>query len=125
MSFLKNKWFLLLLNIILSFVLFLVFAPQYRFIHFINSSFYVTGVYLLLFIFLFITNGRFFDGLVFGVRRFRRSKSKSEPKDFLNESRAKRLPSEMINQSFYFFILFQGSAMLVMQIILLTIYYMR
>lgn len=125
MSFLKNKWFLLLLNIILSFILFLVFAPQYRFIHFINCSFYVTGVYLLLFIFLFVTNGRFFDGLVFGVRRFLRSKSGSEKKDYLNESKDKRLPSEMINQSFYFFILFQGFALLIMQIILLTIYYMR
>ena len=120
MSVLKNKWFLLLLNITLSFVLFLVFAPQYYFIHFINSSFYVTGVYLLLFIFLFVTNGRFFDGLVFGVRRFRRSRTKQ--KDYLNE---KKLPSEMINQSFYYFILFQGSALLIIQIILLTIYYMR
>lgn len=123
MSFLKNKWFLLLLNIILSFLLFLVFAPQYHFIHFINSSFYLTGVYLLLCIFLFITNGRFFDGLIFGVRRFHRSKSGSKQRDYLNEMKDKRLPSEMINQSFYYFILFQGSSLLIMQIILLTIYY--
>ncbi|MFJ7933310.1 DUF3899 domain-containing protein [Sporosarcina sp. NPDC096371] len=121
MSILKNKWFILILNFCLSLMLFFIFASQYNLVHFINILFYVSSVYLIVFLILFIANGRFFDGVTFSFRRFRRSMSKQ--KDHLHEVEVQRLPSEMINKSFYRFTLFQGISLLIILIILLIIYY--
>ncbi len=102
-------------------MLFFQFSSAYNLVNFINILFYVSGVYLLLFLILFIANGRFFDGVTFGFRRFRRTVSKE--KNYLNEVEDKPLPSEMINKSFYRFIVFQSVALLMIQTVLLIIYY--
>lgn len=122
---LKKNCFLLLLNLLIISLLFLLFAPQYQFIYFINSAFYITACYVFILIFLFITNGRFFDGLVFSARRFNRSVSKRKQRDYLNESTQKRLPSEMVNHNFYKLIAFQGITLSIIQITLLFAYYIR
>lgn len=125
MIFFKNKWLLLFINLLLSFIIFFIFAPQYTLIYFINYSFYIAAIYFLLFIFLFIMNGRFFDGLIFGARRFMQSRSKGKQRDLLQEMKEKKLPSEFVSKAYYRLIAFQGLTLMGMQLLLLTIYYIR
>lgn len=125
MAFLKNKWIILGINLLLSFIIFLLFSPQYTFMNYINYSFYIAAIYFFLFIFLFIVNGRFFDGLVFATRRFLQSRSKRKQRDLLQEMNEKKLPSQLISKASYRLIAFQGLTLMGIQLLLLTIYYIR
>lgn len=125
MVFLKNKWTLLGINLLLSFIIFFIFAPQYQFIYFINYSFYIAAIYFFLFIFLLIMNGRFFDGLVFGTRRFLQARSKGKQRDLLQEMNEKKLPSELVSHANYRLVAFQGLTLMGLQLLLLFIYYIR
>lgn len=125
MIFIQNKWLLLFINLLLSLLLFLLFASEYQLIDFINFSFYIAAFYFLLFIFLSIMNGRFFDGLVFATRRITRTRSTKKDRDLLQEVENKKLPSDYVNNIFYRLIAFQGITLMGLQLVLLAIYYLR
>ncbi|WP_430790003.1 DUF3899 domain-containing protein [Virgibacillus flavescens] len=121
MVHMKNKWVFLLINIFTSTIIFLVSASTYNFKHFINSIFYLTMVYVILMLFLFIIKGRFFDGISWSFRRFRSIMFKEG--DYLLELGDSPKPSDRISISFYRFILFQTSALVGIIILILGIYY--
>lgn len=117
----KNKWIFLLINILVSMIIFLFTAPAYNLKYFINSLFYVALVYLILLLFLFIIKGRFFDGITWSFRRFRSVMSTN--RDLLAELGDYPMPSDRINISFYRSITFQTLSLLIILILLLVVYY--
>ncbi|MRG87073.1 DUF3899 domain-containing protein [Salinibacillus xinjiangensis] len=121
MQWIKNKWLFLLVNIGLSFVLFFTFAPNYNLTSFINTMFYLSFPYILIALLLYVIQGRFFDGVTFGFRRFRAKMSKH---DLLDEWKDKPLPSEQVNKSVYHSFWFQGIGLLITVLVLLIIYYL-
>lgn len=117
----KNKWTFFLVNIFISIILFFISAPAYNLRYLINSLFYVSFVYLIFMLFLFIIKGRFFDGITWSFRRFRSVMSKN--RDILAEMGDYPMPSDRISSTFYRFITFQTFALLIILIMLLIVYY--
>lgn len=122
MVYIKNKWFFFLINIFVSILLFLIYSPAYNLKYFIDSLFYVTVVYLIFMLFLFIVRGRFLDGITWSFRKFASIMSKN--RDYLEELGDNPMLSERINITFYRFIVFQTLALLVTLVLLLVVYYM-
>lgn len=116
----KNKWFLLLINLLLSFIFFLLLAAEYNLHHYINALFYIGFSYLILWLISFVIRGRFFDGIVYGFRRFG---ARIGNKDLLDEWAERPNPSESISTTFLTVILFQGLSLTLIMIGLLVIFY--
>ncbi len=75
----------------------------------------------MLWLLSFILKGRFFDGIVYGFRRFG---ARVVKKDLLDEWADKTLPSERISTNYLSFIFFQGIVLTTVMIVLLLIFYM-
>lgn len=121
LTVIKNKWVLLLINLLLSFMFFLLSAPEYNLHHYINALFYISSFYLIVWLISFIVRGRFFDGIIYGFRRFG---GRIVNKDLLDEWADKPNPSESISTSFLTVILFQGLSLTLVTVGLLVIFYM-
>lgn len=117
----KNKWFLLLTNILLSFILYWVLAPQYNLHYYINALFYVGLIYLIFWLISFIIRGRFLDGFVYGFKRISERIMKDE---FLDERPNKANLAEKISTRFLNLILFQVLSLISLMVVLLVLYYM-
>ncbi|WP_337019911.1 DUF3899 domain-containing protein [Oceanobacillus massiliensis] len=120
MKLLKNKWFLLLLNWILTIILFFALTSAYSLVNYINIVFYVCMIYVLLGLLALTIMGGFFDGITFGFRRFFGMMSKD---DYMDEWKNKPLPSQKINGSIYAHLKFQGFSLLVYLLVLLFVFY--
>ena len=118
----KNKWVLLLVNILVTSIFFLFFATDYNLLHFINTLFYLCFLYLLIVLLMYTVRGGFFDGVTFGFRRFNSIFIKRD--DYLEEWREKPLPSEKFNSSLYQVLKFQGLSLFILLFILIGIYYL-
>ena len=116
-----NKWYILLTNIIVTFIFFFIFASKYNLLHYINTVFYLSFFYTVIFIFMYIAKGGFFDGVTFSFRRFNHVMFKKD--DYLEEWKDKPLPSEKINSSFYTSLRFQVMMLLLYLALLLIIFY--
>ncbi|QGS69978.1 DUF3899 domain-containing protein [Oceanobacillus sp. 143] len=99
-----------------------LFSDQYNITNFINTLFYISLLYIIIGLFLYIKRGGFFDGITFGFRRFWSVMSRHP--DYLEEWKEKPLPSESKNEKFYRFIKFQGIALFIILVVLLVIYYL-
>ncbi|WP_425542203.1 DUF3899 domain-containing protein [Salinibacillus aidingensis] len=122
MYIIKNKWFFLFINILITlFVFFYNAAPGHSLKYLINSLFYVSFPYIMLSLILYVTRERFFDGITFGFRRFWAEMSK---KDYMEEWKERPLPSEKISIRFLKALSFQALSLLILMILLLFIYYM-
>src|SRR5699024_4681620 len=98
-------------NIITIVLSFLLFSPKYTLIHFINIIFYIFSIFfiicillffyifLILFLFIHIKKGCLFDGLSFGMNRFRSMMSKNV--DDIDSWKHKKKPSQKVNITFY------------------------
>ena len=117
----KNKWFIFLINWIISIVIFLINTTNYTLLDYINSLFYLTLFYLLVYLFMYTMKGGFFDGVTFGFRRFNHVILKQT--DHLEEWRDKPLPSEQLNSTFYTIIKFQVVALMALLVLLLALFY--
>ncbi|ASK61985.1 hypothetical protein CFK37_07340 [Virgibacillus phasianinus] len=122
MVYIKNKWIFLLFNVFIGFVILLLSTSPINLRFFIDSLFYVTIVYIILMLLLFIIRGRFFDGIIWSFRRFGSIMSKN--RDYLEEAEGSPKLSERINLPFYRFIAFQTFALLIILVLLLILYYM-
>lgn len=118
----KIHYWIFLINIaLISIVVF--FANQDNlFIKLIDVVFYFDLLYTIIFLFLFVLKGRFFDGLVFGFRRFNHVMFNRN--DVLEEWKEKPLPSESINLRFYEVVKIQSITLTTLLILLLIIYYL-
>ncbi|GAA0421282.1 hypothetical protein GCM10008934_09770 [Virgibacillus salarius] len=108
-----------LLTICLTLVIFLIFAPSYNLVNFINALFYVFLLLLVITLFIYTKKGGFFDGVTFGFRRFLSMMSN----DYMEEWKEKPAPSEKVNPSFYKIMQFQTITTFVLLGLLLIIYY--
>jgi len=117
----KNNWMILLINKLITTIFFLIYSPSYTILYYINSLFYLSLLYLIVFLFMYTTKGGFFDGVTFGFRRFNHIILKQN--DYLEEWREKPLPSEKINMNFYQTLKFQALALFVLLSLLLVLYY--
>lgn len=117
----KNKWFFLLINLVVTTILYFLFAPNYNFLHYINTFFYYYFAFLLLFLFMYTARGGFFDGVTFGFRRFRAVMFKNS--DYLEDWRTKPLPSEKVNIRFYDILKFQTLTLTAVLLMLLIAYF--
>lgn len=118
---LKNKWYLFLFNLLLSLILYLIFADEYNLLHYINILFYIGFIYTLICLIQYTMKGGFFDGITFGFRRFHHNLFNRD--DYLEEWREKPLPSEKVQPSVYHLIIFQSVSLILVLVLLLIIYY--
>jgi len=116
----KRKLGLFLINMAVIFAVFF-FGSEHTLISLINTVFYVGLIYVVAVLFMFTVKGGFFDGLVFGFRRYNHIMFKR--KDYLEEWKKKPLPSESFNIRIYRLLQFQCYILLGGIIVLLIIYY--
>ncbi|GAB4074889.1 hypothetical protein GCM10028778_23920 [Barrientosiimonas marina] len=95
-------------------------SPGFTLRQFLNTTFYVSMVYLLISLAAYTIKGGFYDGIAFGLRRSRHVISKH--KESQDESREKPRPSEKINHIFYKAMWFQCLSLLGVLVSLLIIY---
>jgi len=117
----KKNWSLFLLNLLLSIILFFIFADEYTLLHYINMLFYICFLYVIIFLIQYTMKGGFFDGITFGFRRFHHNLFNKN--DYLEEWRDKPLPSEKIQPSVYQIIIFQSISLILVLLLLLGLYY--
>lgn len=110
-------------NIIIIVLSFLLFAPEYTLIHFINITFYVFSIFLIVFLFIYIKKGGLFDGLSFGMNRFRSMMSKNV--DDIDSWKDKKRPSQKVNRTFYSILRLQVLLQSILLALLLFIYYLN
>jgi hypothetical protein len=118
----KDHFVFLCINLGIILIFFTLLGSDHNFIEFINTLFYISFFYFLLFLSLFTSKGGFFDGLVYSFRRFNHVMFHS--KDYLEEWKEKPLPSENINLRFYQLLKVQTGLLIGLLIILLVIFYM-
>ncbi|WP_400244360.1 DUF3899 domain-containing protein [Niallia sp. JL1B1071] len=117
----NKKWSVLLINIFITGILFFIFSSEYSFVHYINTVFYLSFFYIVVFLFLYIAKGGFFDGVTFSFRRFHHVILKND--DYLEEWKEKPLPSQKFNKRLYAALKFQALLLLIYLLILLFIHY--
>lgn len=115
--------FFSIVNIVVISLSFFIFAPEYTLIQFINIVFYVFSICLVVFLFLHIKKGGIFDGLSFGMHRFRSMMSKDV--DDIDSWKEKKSPSQKVNKTFYSTLKVQVLFQLILLAILLFIYYLN
>src|SRR5699024_10822472 len=86
-------------NIIIIFLSFLLLTPKLTLVHFINITVYIFFIFLIVFLFLEIKKGGLFNGLSFGMNRFRSMMSKNV--DDIHTWKHKKKPSQKVNITFY------------------------
>ncbi|MEQ6375490.1 DUF3899 domain-containing protein [Bacillaceae bacterium S4-13-58] len=121
MKFLTNKWWLLMLNLVVGTLFFLISSTPKQLSTLINILFYLSSAYLFMGIALFVIKGQFFDGVIFGFRRFFFRISKS--RDLLDEWEPKPPISEKVNQTFLYVVFFQGVMLLLIMFVALFVFY--
>ncbi|PBB06119.1 DUF3899 domain-containing protein [Salimicrobium humidisoli] len=121
MEAVKKPFFVLLVNFVITALLFLFNSPEYTLKYYINSVFYVVFFYLFIALIMWVIRGRFFDGIAYSFRRFYNKTSKQRA--YLEEWKGKPLPSETVNRSWLRMFFFQGVIMLMVMFVLLFFYY--
>lgn len=116
MKLLFDKWWLLYINLSVSIVLFIINGKPYKLLEYTDILFYLSSFYLFIGLALFVVEGRFFDGITYGFRRFFATTSKR--KDYLGDWEEKPLPSQKVNHRFVTLMLFEGSILLLLMFIL-------
>lgn len=112
----KKNFYILMINLILSFAVFFMNGTENTWTDYINVLFYITFGYLIVALFLYTKKGGFYDGVTFSFRRFISMMSKNT--DYMEEWKERPLPSKKVNESFYSVARFQAIAL--MLIFLLT-----
>lgn len=100
----KRKLFLSTLSVsfVLVFLLSLLFYREITLLHYINISFYISGILLFISLFLLVAEGGFFDGITQGFRRTFQSKGRELEKEEVEEM---RLFSELLSIEYMPFLL--------------------
>ncbi|MFP7168788.1 DUF3899 domain-containing protein [Terribacillus sp. 7520-G] len=118
MLFGKWNWILLLINLVITAVLFFL-SDQQSLLSLINSIFYVAFFYFIVGMLLFVIKGRVLDGITRSFRRFGKVMSKG-----LFDFEENGVPSEWVNRSFLSHMLFQAAVLIGLMLILLAIFYL-
>ncbi|MCM3595236.1 DUF3899 domain-containing protein [Metabacillus idriensis] len=100
----KRKLFLSTFSVsfVLVFMLSLLFYGEITLLHYINISFYISGILLFISLFLLVAEGGFFDGITQGFRRTFQSKGSNLEKEEVEEM---RLFSELLSIEYMPFLL--------------------
>jgi|SRR5690625_227579 len=116
-----NSYFsILFVNITIIVLIFLFLYEEKSLTNMINSLFYITVFYMTVFFYLLITKGKFFDGITYGIRRFREIVvRRDEDIDRID----KLLPSERVNLQVYNIFKWQFYSLLTLLVILQIIYF--
>jgi len=116
----KNYFIVLLVNIGIVSVIFFFFYDERSLTNIINAFFFITVFYMIIYLYLFISKGKFFDGITYGARRFRDMIfQREEDIDHLD----KLLPSERVNLQVYQMFKKQFFTLLIFLLILQLIYF--
>ncbi|MBO1002517.1 DUF3899 domain-containing protein [Pseudogracilibacillus auburnensis] len=119
----KNKfyWLFLSINILITCFIFLIFYEERTLTNIINSLFFVTAFYMVIYLYLLITKGKFFDGITYGIRGF--VEKIFHKNDMIDSNSEKRLPSELVNIQTYHTFKWQFFSLLIVLVILQLIYF--
>lgn len=120
MKILFNKWWLLIINLTISVLLFLINGSPFIMTNYVDILFYLCSAYLFFGLALFVIEGRFFDGITYGFKRFFAKTSKK--RDYLDDWEEKPLPSQKVSQRFVRLLLFEGSVLLILLFLLIIIF---
>ncbi|MFY4774339.1 DUF3899 domain-containing protein [Metabacillus sp. RGM 3146] len=115
----KKSIRLFLIAFLLTFIVSLVRYHSITFLYFINISFVISFALLFCGLFVYVTQGGFFDAITYGFRRVFQSQGKELAKEEVNEMQSL---SELISLD-YHPLLISGGALAVIMLICLGIYY--
>ncbi|MGX1194814.1 DUF3899 domain-containing protein [Metabacillus sp. SLBN-84] len=107
-------------SFVLVFLLSLLFYQEISLLHYINISFYISGVLLFASLFLLVAEGGFFDGITQGFRRTFQSKGRDLEKKEVEEM---RLFSELLRVQYTPFLL-AGLLLAATMLASLAVYYL-
>lgn len=114
-------WITLCIHLILGTIILFYNTNEITLLHIIDALFYVTAIIMIIFLYLFILKGKFFDGVMYGMREFLKKTKKDN--DHTMDDRP--LPSETVNDHTYRLFKYQFLTFLVLLVILLVIYFLR
>ncbi|MFQ3543887.1 DUF3899 domain-containing protein [Halobacillus rhizosphaerae] len=121
MALFKNKWFMIIFNLLITTLFFFIWAPAYDLFNYINQLFYIAYFYLFVGLLMLVIRGGFFDAVTYSFRRFHGKLAKN--RDYMDEWEKKPLPSQTINSTWLKFFMFQGITLSVGLLGLLALYY--
>lgn len=116
-----SRWVLLGANIFLVIIGSLIFSGNLTIVTLVNNLFYISFIYLIIWLFLLTIRGGFYDGITYGFRRFHYIMSRN--KDYLVEWKKKALPSENLHMTLYQHVKFQAYFLLFIFLTVLGLYY--
>ncbi|MDX6154371.1 DUF3899 domain-containing protein [Marinococcus sp. PL1-022] len=117
----KLNLFVFAANLIAAGLLLFIFSPAFGLLNMINYVFYVGLFYLIIFIAAFVMRGGFFDAITHSFRKVAHRLAPSRPS---NQGWEQRLaPSEVIQTSFFRVLFFQTVSLIVLDLLLLAVYY--
>lgn len=86
-----KKWLLFVCNCAFIILLFFILNEGFGLTKWMNAMFYITVFNMVLFLYLFIVKGKFFDGIIYSFQRVLAQQHSSN----------RRTPSETVNISTY------------------------
>lgn len=119
-KYIANKWLIFLMNMVCIAVIFWLTSSDFDFVDYINIFFYFTMLYIVLWLFLLILKGGFFDGIVFSFRKYHAYTSKK--RDYLGSIEKKADPSDRLPHLFYRQIRFHSLLLFVLFLVLMVVY---
>lgn len=117
----KLNFFVFAANLIVAGLLFFIFSPAFGLLNVINHVFYVGLFYLIIFIAAFVMRGGFFDAITHSFRKVAHRLAPSRPSTQGWEQRL--APSEVIQTSFFRVLFTQTTALIILDLLLLAVYY--
>lgn len=109
-------------NVGIILIIFVAANQEKGLTNFINALFYVTAFYTIIFLYLYIVKGTFFDGIVYSFRHFREVVFPNS--NAYEVSKVKALPSENINPHLFHIVKWQFVTMLGSLLVLQAIYFL-
>lgn len=117
----KLNFFVFTANLIAAGLLFFIFSPAFGLLNVINYVFYVGLFYLIIFIAAFVMRGGFFDAITHSFRKVAHRLAPSRPSTQGWEQRL--APSEVIQTSIFRVLFTQTTALIILDLLLLALYY--
>ena len=117
------RWILLGVNIALLTIGSIIFSGNLTIVSFVNSLFFVSFTYLIIWLFLLTVRGGFYEGITYSFRRFYYVRSRN--KDYEVEWNKKASPSGSVGGPLYQYVRFQAHSLLFVFFTVFLIYYFQ
>ncbi|QGH35629.1 DUF3899 domain-containing protein [Gracilibacillus salitolerans] len=112
---------LLIVHCLVCLLFIILFTPNASLLDYINITFYMGAVYLMIGLLLYVISKKFFDITALSFRKVFAKVNKQ--KKWQSSFEEYELPSDRVNTNWVNFFSIQGGSLLVIMLILLILYY--